>query len=134
MGVDVGVAAADRSPAAVVRAFFRAYEGGDLEATMSFLHGDAVYTDGTRGVHVGADAIRVVMTDMMPTAPRVTREVTRTVADERTVMIERVDHFDYEGKTIRYEIAVAFDVDGEGRITRSRDYYDIGSIRDQILA
>jgi len=130
--VDVGVAAGDRSPAAVVRAFFRAYEGGDLEATMSFFH--AVYTDGSRGVHVGADAIRVVMTDMMPTAPNVTREVTRTVADERTVMIERVDHFDYEGKTIRCEIAVAFDVDGERRITRWRDYYDMGSIRDQILA
>jgi hypothetical protein len=53
MGVDVGVTAGDRSPAAVTRAFFRAYEGGDLEATMFFFHGDAVYTDGSRGVHVG---------------------------------------------------------------------------------
>jgi limonene-1,2-epoxide hydrolase len=126
MGVGVG----GRSPAAVVRA----YKGGDLEATMSFFHGDAVSSEGSRGVHRGADAIRGVMTEMMPTAPNVTREVMRTVADERMVMIERVDHFDYEGKTIRYEIAVAIDVDGEGRITRWRDCYDMGSIRDRTLA
>jgi limonene-1,2-epoxide hydrolase len=130
----MGMGAGDRSPAAVVRAFYRAYEAGDLEATMSFFHDDAVYTDGSRGVHKGAGAIHGVMTEMMPTAPNVTRQVTRTVADARRVMIERLDHFDYQGKTVRYEITVAFDVDGEGRITRWHDYYDMGSIRDQILA
>jgi limonene-1,2-epoxide hydrolase len=126
-GVDVGVG--DRSPAAVVRAFFGACEGDDLEATMSFFHDDAV----SRGVHKGAGAARGVMTEMMPTAPTATTQVTGTVADERTVRIERVDHFGDEGKTLRYEIAVAFDVDGEGRITRWRDD-DMGSIRDRILA
>jgi limonene-1,2-epoxide hydrolase len=56
------------------------------------------------------------------------------VANDSTVIMERVDSFTLRDKSIQYEIAVAFDVDSTGRIKRWHEYYDRKLIIDQISA
>ena len=58
----------------------------------------------------------------------------RIVADGPTVMVERVDSFSLAGRTFEIEAVGVFEVDGDGRIKRFRDYYDLKSITDQIEA
>ena len=58
----------------------------------------------------------------------------RIVADGPTVMVERVDSFSLAGRTFEIEAAGVFEIDGDGRIKRFRDYYDLKSITDQIEA
>jgi limonene-1,2-epoxide hydrolase len=122
------------SPKAVAVDFLRAREHGDLEKVMELLSEDAIFTDGPRGVHRGASAIRAVLSEIGARAPTVTRTVKSMVADDTTVMMERVDTFAVGGTAIHYEIAVVFEIDGRGRIKRWHEYYDLKSIADHILA
>jgi limonene-1,2-epoxide hydrolase len=102
------------SPKAVAVDFLRAREHGDLEKVMELLSEDAIFTDGPRGVHRGASAIRAVLSEIGARAPTVTRTVKSMVADDTTVMMERVDTFAVGGTAIHYEIAVVFEIDGRG--------------------
>jgi limonene-1,2-epoxide hydrolase len=61
-------------------------------------------------------------------------DVKTLVANGGTVMAERVDNFDVQGKPFGLEVAAVFEVDGSGRIKRWRDYYDLRSIQDRIAA
>ncbi len=122
------------SPESIARNFLRAREQGDLESVLELLSEDTVFTDGARGVHRGVDAIRAVLTEIGASAPTVSRNVKTMVANDSTVIMERVDSFTLGEKNVQYEIAVAFDVDGAGRIKRWHEYYDRKSIIDQISA
>lgn len=122
-----------QSAEAIVREFFSAYERGDLQKTMDFFSPEAVYTDGPRGVYRGVEAIRAALEPMMTVAPTVSRNVKSVASGDTTVMIERVDRFQRDSRSVEYEIAAAVELDADGRIKRWRDYYDLQSIVDQIV-
>jgi limonene-1,2-epoxide hydrolase len=71
---------------------------------------------------------------MMFVAPTVTRTVRSLVSDDSTVLIERVDSFERDGRSVQYEIAVGIELDPEGRIKRWRGYHDLESIVSQLVA
>jgi limonene-1,2-epoxide hydrolase len=121
-------------PESVARDFFRAYEQGDLETTMAFFDEHSVYTDGPRGVYQGVEAIRKALAPMVTVAPTVTRNVRSVTGNETTVIFERTDHVERDGKSIHYDIAVAIEIGGDGKIRRWRDYYDLQSIVTQFLS
>jgi limonene-1,2-epoxide hydrolase len=52
----------------------------------------------------------------------------------QTVLVERVDTFEIDGKPIDMEVMGALDVDGDGRIIRWRDYYDLPTLVEQVTA
>ena len=120
------------SAESVVHEFLQAREAGDLDTVLGLLDQDIVFTDGGRGVHQGRDAVRMALQDLG--ARPVTRTVRSLVATDRTVLMERSDSFIWHERTITYDIAVAFDVDESGKITRWHEYYDRKSIADQISA
>jgi limonene-1,2-epoxide hydrolase len=94
----------------------------------------AVYTDGTRGVYRGIDAIKAEFQSMVTVVQSLTIEVKTLVANGATVMAERVDTFETQGKSFDLEVVGVFEVDGDGRIKRFRDYYDLKSLTDHVAA
>jgi limonene-1,2-epoxide hydrolase len=122
------------SPESVVRKFHASWLRSDLDEVVGFFSDDAVYTDGPREVYRGIDAIRAGLDEMLRLVPSTKADIKTLVANAGTVMVERVDNFDIAGKPFAMEIAAAFEVDNDGRITRWRDYYDLRSIEDRIAA
>ena len=122
------------SPELVVRNFLGSWRRSDLDEMVSFFSDDAVYTDGPRGTHHGIDAIKTELRSFVKTIPSTVIEFKTLISEGGTVMLERVDHFEIQGKPIVMEVAAVFEVDGNGRITRWRDYYDLRSIEDRVAA
>ena len=116
----------------VVRNFLAAWKRSDVDELVSFISDDAVYTDGARGTHHGIDAIKTELQSFVKTTPSTIVDVKTLVSDGGTVMLERVDNFEIQGKPFGLEVAGVFEVDSNGRINRWRDYYDRKSIQDRI--
>ena len=116
----------------VVRNFLAAWKRSDVDELVSFISDDAVYTDGPRGTHHGIDAIKTELQSFVKTTPSTIVDVKTLVSDGGTVMLERVDNFEIQGKPFGLEVAGVFEVDSNGRINRWRDYYDLKSIQDRI--
>ena len=81
------------SPESIARDFLRARDQGDVEKVLEVLSEDVVFTDGSRGVHRGVDAITAVLTEIGTSAPTVSRNVKTMVSNDDTVIMERVDSF-----------------------------------------
>lgn len=122
------------SAESVMRKFHAAWLQSDLDELVSFFSDDAVYTDGPRGVHRGIDVIRAELGAMVKMVPSTKIDIKTLLANGGTVMVERVDNFSIAGKPFDLEVAAAFELDNEGRITRWRDYYDLKSIQDRTTA
>jgi limonene-1,2-epoxide hydrolase len=71
-----------------------------VDELVSYFDDDAVWIDGPRGVHRGVDAITAALeADIAMGFPSVfTIEVKSLVAEDGTVMMERVDSFSMAGK------------------------------------
>jgi limonene-1,2-epoxide hydrolase len=106
-----------------------------LDELAMFFDDDAVWIDGPRGVHRGADAIKSELeTQLAMGFANAMLDVKSLVTDGRTVMMERLDTFSISGKPFSIEVMAAFEIDVDGRIKRWRDSYDVKSITDQFEA
>jgi limonene-1,2-epoxide hydrolase len=121
----------NESAESVVREFHAAWLQSDLDELVSFFSNDAVYTDGPRGTHHGIDAIRAELGNMVKMVPSTKIDIKTLLANDGTVMVERVDNFKIDGKPFDLEVAAVFELDNEGLIKRWRDYYDLKSIADR---
>ena len=122
------------SPESAVRKFFVAWEDPTADGLASFFAADAVHVSPL-GAHHGVDAIKMQYQKQLATGfAGLHIEVKRIVADGPTVMAERVDSFSIGGRTFEIEAVGVFEVDGDGRIKRFRDYYDLKSLTDEIEA
>ena len=75
----------------------------------------------SKGVHPGIDAIRAEFQLIVTTVPSTSVDIRSLAASRGTVMTERVDNFEIDGKPIRMEVIDVFDLDTDGRIMRWRD-------------
>jgi limonene-1,2-epoxide hydrolase len=66
--------------------------------------------------------------------PSTTVDIKTLTTDRGAVMVEREERFVIEGKPIDREVVGVFDVDDNGRMTRWRDYYDLTSLVDRVVA
>lgn len=122
------------SPESVVRRFFAAFPRSDVGELAGFFSEDAVYIDGPRGTHTGVEAIRAEFDSIVAIVPNTTVDIKSLGVCGDTVLVERVDNFDVGGKSIGMEVVAVIDVDGHGRITRWRDYYDLPTLVEQVAA
>jgi limonene-1,2-epoxide hydrolase len=118
----------------VVRQFLAALKQSDVDELVSFFSEDAVWTDGPRGTYRGVDAIRAEIESQVQLVPSLTVEVKNLVANGSTVMVERADTFETQGKSFDLEVVGVFEIDGSGLIKRLRDYYDLASLMDRVAA
>jgi len=114
--------------------FLAAWEHPQLEEFLRFFSEDAVFEDGARQRQChGIDAIKAELEEQMTFGSVVIR-VNALVSDGRTVMVERVDRFDFGGKPLAVAVVGVFEVDASGRISRWREYYDLKSVSEQLEA
>jgi limonene-1,2-epoxide hydrolase len=118
----------------VVRLFLAALKQSDADELVGFFSADAVWIDGPRGTYRGTEAIKAEIESQAQLVPSITVEVKNLVASGGTVMVERADIFETQGKSFDLEVVGVFEVDGDGRITRLRDYYDLTSLMDRVAA
>jgi limonene-1,2-epoxide hydrolase len=118
----------------VVRRFLAALKQSDVDELVGFFSADAVWIDGPRGTYRGVDAIKAEIESQAQVVPSITVEVKNLVASGGTVMVERADIFETQGKSFDLEVVGVFEVDGDGRIARLRDYYDLNSLMDKVTA
>jgi limonene-1,2-epoxide hydrolase len=122
------------APEQVVRRFLAALKKSDVSELVSFFSADAVWIDGPRGTYRGVDAIRTEIESQVQVVPSLTVEVRNLVASGGVVMVERADTFETQGKSLDLEVVGVFEIDGNGRIARLRDYYDLNSLMDRVAA
>lgn len=122
------------SPESIIRAFLASWVKSDVDEVASFFDTNAVWVDGQRGVHHGVDDIKAAFGADVELVPSTTSDIKAIVANGRTVIVERVDNFQMGGIALRLEAVGVFELDGDGRIERWRDYYDPKSIIEQIEA
>jgi limonene-1,2-epoxide hydrolase len=119
-----------RSAEAVVRGFFASWIEMDPEVHAGFFHENGIYIDGTLRYLEGRDSVR----EAAATFPKHKVDVKKLLAAGGVVMVERVDNFELEGQWFHLDVVGVFELDGDGLITRWRDYYDLKSISDQVEA
>jgi limonene-1,2-epoxide hydrolase len=66
---------------------------------VGFFTDDAVYIDGPRGTYLGIDAIKAELQSIVQMVPSTTAHVKALGVSGNTVMMERVDVFETQGKS-----------------------------------
>ena len=61
-------------------------------------------------------------------------DIETLVADGQIVIAERVDTFEVQGKSFGFEVVGVFELNGDGKIKRYHDYYDLQSLMDEMTA
>jgi limonene-1,2-epoxide hydrolase len=122
------------SPETAVREFFAAFPASDGDELISFFSEEAVYIDGPRGVHRGVEAIKNEFATQVAMVSSTTVDIRTLTMHRVTVMVEREERFEVGGRPIGHEVVGVFNVDVNGRITRWRDYYDLTSLVDRVVA
>src|SRR3954451_528058 len=124
-----------RTPADVIDAFVmtfvNAWSCRDPAPLAPFFADDAVYCNGPLPAVHGRAAIVENIGEFMRMGGEVTVDIVHTVVGEALVMVERVDHFTKDGKTISLPMAGVFEL-RDGVITAWRDYFDLAQFTSQL--
>ena len=112
------------------------YLARDVDGMLALFSADAELV-AAPGVFHGKDAIRKFFQWDVDLSPTVTIDdvgIGVSVADEATVVWERVIHLTYEGIPYREDAATIVELDDSGLICRYRSYYDKLAIVDQVAS
>ncbi|KUH89956.1 MULTISPECIES: limonene-1,2-epoxide hydrolase family protein [unclassified Mycobacterium] len=112
------------SAESVVRGFLAAWPRWSVDELTGYFTEDAVWTDGHSEPYSGIAAIETQLQKIGQLVPSTTVEITNLLSSRRIVMVERTDIFDFKGCAFNVEVTGVLEVNGDGRITRWRDYYD----------
>ena len=114
------------SAESTVNAFIAAIESKKLDEAMGYVADDCYYENVPIGGMTGPAEMRSFLEPMFSGPNPVKFEVLRQVANETTVMNDRIDRFVMKGKDIALPVAGIFEVNGDDKITLWRDFFDNG--------
>lgn len=117
--------------AATVDQFLAAVTASDLDAALELCADDVVYDNVPMGAVEGHQGIRDVLAGFLGSATQIEWVVFRQIADDTTVLNERLDRFEIGGKWLELPVAGVFEV-ADGKITLWRDYFDAKTLTDQM--
>ncbi|MFO8010681.1 MAG: limonene-1,2-epoxide hydrolase family protein [Dehalococcoidia bacterium] len=114
--------------------FIEAWNSGDAENILDFLHTDCVFHCMPLAPARGIDAIRRMIRIVLEPAGKVDW-VLHNIAEspEGVVFTERTDRYLIDNKWIEHPVTGVFELIG-GRIVSWRDYFDLNYFEDQIPA
>jgi limonene-1,2-epoxide hydrolase len=113
--------------------FVAAWPTGDAATVAALFSDDASYHNGPLDPVHGRDAIQATVSGFMAMGGNVTVETVNLLADERTVMTERIDHFTIDDRTISLSVMGIFEIE-DGRIVAWRDYFDLNQFTSMLAA
>lgn len=121
------------TPEALVDEFVRRICDLDLDGACELVTDDIEYDNVPLGKNVGPEGIKTVLAPLMAGVQEVEWIVHRQVARDNLVMNERNDRFRVGDQWIDVPVTGVFEVTG-GKISLWRDYFDAGTMNDQIAA
>jgi limonene-1,2-epoxide hydrolase len=113
------------SAESTVNAFIAAIEAKDIDAALSHVADDCYYENVPVGGMTGPDEMRSFLAPMFGGEGEVQFEILRQVANDTTVMNDRIDRFVMKGRPIALPVAGVFEV-ADDKITLWRDFFDNG--------
>jgi limonene-1,2-epoxide hydrolase len=97
----------------------------DIDAALGLLSDDCFYHNIPLDPVEGIDAIKATVGGFTGGVEAVTFETLHIAANGNVVLTERIDHFAFPGNTISLPVMGTFEVNGDGKITHWRDYFDM---------
>lgn len=110
----------------LIKELVAAFNSKDIDAIMGFFTSDAVYHNMPSDPINGAEAIRRSIEAYVNPAQSLDWEIINIAQTGSTVLTERIDRFEVNGKSIRLPVMGAFDV-LDGKIVAWRDYFDLAT-------
>lgn len=121
------------TPDQTVTAFIEALERMDLDAALELLSEDVLYDNVPIGSVTGHDGVRKTLDGFMG-ATEVDWPVARQAATGNVVMNERLDRFKLPNGWLEIPVVGIFETNDDGLINLWRDYFDMGTFRDNMKA
>ncbi len=119
---------------AVVNEFIARVVAKDLDRACELVTDDCEYDNVPMGKNFGPDGIKAFLQPMVDGVDEVQFVVHRQTAAGSVVMNERTDRFRVGDKWLDLPVAGVFEVSADGRISLWRDYFDLGTMNDQLAA
>ena len=120
------------SPEETVNEFIARVLRLDLDAACELVSDDVEYDNVPIGKVTGPDGIKGILGGMVGAIDEVDWIIHRQVAAGPIVMNERTDKFRIGEAWVAIPVAGVFEVDGDGRITLWRDYFDMNTFNTQL--
>jgi limonene-1,2-epoxide hydrolase len=125
----------------IIKEFMDAWGNGtqehpDIEKIVSMLSDDAVWQLWIPGGPTlrGREAIRNDIARQLSFATFMRCGAVHVASNGGVVFTERIDHFNSHGKTVEHHLVAVFEVNGQGKITAWREYFDPDDVNRQLRA
>ena len=115
-------------PLDVVRHFCQSWSTRDVDTIVSGMTDDVVWHNMPLDPVEGVNAVAAAIGEFLSTVTSVDFRVDHIAADGETVLTERVDVMEMQGKTVELPVMGTFEV-RDGKIARWRDYFDMRTFR-----
>lgn len=120
------------SPAGIVNDFVKAIERKDVAAAVALVASDISYENMPISPVVGREGVAQVLEMFLDPANDVEWRIVSQYEIGDVVVNERLDRFQIGDGWLELPVAGFFRVDGDGKISLWRDYFDMGSYQRQI--
>ena len=122
------------TPEETVDEFIRRVVAVDLDGAAELVSDDLEYDNVPIGKNIGRDAFVKFLGAMTKGVDELVFETHRQACTGNVVMNERTDKFRIGDARVALPVAGVFELDGGGRITLWRDYFDVGTYQKQMAA
>jgi limonene-1,2-epoxide hydrolase len=113
------------TPTETVNEFLARVEAFDFDGACELASADIEYENVPIGAQQGHEAMKGVLTSMVGVWDTFAVVIHRQAETGNIVMNERTDSFGRDGTMIDVRIAGVFEVNGDGKISLWRDYFDM---------
>lgn len=104
----------------------------DFDAACAFVSDDVEYDNVPMGKNFGPEGLRELLEPMISGFDELDWVTHRQAATGNLVLNERTDRFRNGERWMEVPVAGVFEFNDEGKICLWRDYFDLGSMEDQL--
>lgn len=111
--------------------FHHAFAQGDIAAAMNYCTDDVVWDNVPMKPIVGKQAVQGFLEKFARGMSEPRYERTHVLEQDNLVMVEGVENYQKNGKSVRVPYMAAFEF-RDGRICQWRDYFDLATVERQL--